>query len=1100
MLSLWIGRAGSGKSDRVLHAINQNRALRPQILLVPEHTSHASEVDLCTVCGDTASRNAEVLTLRTLAARVLATTGGLADFTLDGGGKLLTMYMALTEVQSRLTVFARPSQRAAFLQQLVDLMEEFAAYEVTPEALYEKTETLTGAAGDKLRDLALLYAAYSGRIRTGLSDGRDRVQKLRDALPRSDYAAGKDVYVDGFSYFTALEEEILATLLQQANSLTITLLGEQRRTDLFENALRQRERLLRLAQKQGTASEVCYLPVPERKTPLAHLEKHFFGSDKVWEGEQSEISLYAAATAYSEAEHVAGEILRLVRGGHCRYRDIGVACRSVATYGPILENVMARYGVPAYLSVRRDILEKPVLTLILGALDAVTGGYAYEDMFAYLKTGLAGISRAECDKLENYVILWDIRGSMWLRDREWTANPDGYGQEMTEARAARLAEINRIREKVRLPLSSLADRLHNASSAKEKAAAVYAFCVASGVPETLRRETDAYYAAGEIQLAEEYAQLWNIFIGALDQFAEILGDQAMDGEEFARLLRLVLSQADVGTIPATLDQVKVSEITRNERHRVRVLFLLGANDHLLPSVEPVGGLLNEEERESLRLCDVALSNVTFDPLDQEMQNIYACLAQPTERLAVSYALTDLNGGELRPSFVCQRIRLLFPAIAVGQDDGAYRLSAEEPALELAGENPAVWDYFARKRPEAIAAMERGAQAQRGALSQDAVQTLYGASIRMSASRIDRVNSCHFGYFMEYGLRAKERKTAGFEAPEIGTFLHYLLENVTRDVMQRGGYAAVEGAALRRLIRHYTKTYVDTQIDGYAEKSPRFRYLFGRLEDSAARIVEELAGELAVSDFQPMAFELSFGEGQDLPAVRASYAGTELSVSGKVDRVDGWLHEGKLYLRVVDYKTGKKAFDLADVRCGLGIQMLLYLFTLQREGAAYFGHPIEPAGVLYMPARDVILREKRTVTPEELQREMHKELGRTGLVLKAPEVLRAMEHDALETPCYLPLRINKDGDVGGSVATAEELGRLGGYINGLLTQIAGEMHAGNIDADPISHSPTESACTYCAFAAACGFEPGRGRDRMRYIKKTTPKDFWAQMGEEGNEHG
>jgi ATP-dependent helicase/nuclease subunit B len=1099
MLSIWIGRAGSGKSQRILEAINQNRGNRGQILLVPEHTTHASEVDLCTVCGDTASKNAEVLSLRTLATRVLAQTGGLADFTLDGGGKLLTMYLALTEVQSKLKVFARPSQRAAFLQQLVDVMEEFAAYEIAPETLYDRAELVTGAAGDKLRDLALLYAAYDGKIRTGVSDGRDRVQKLRDALPKSDYAVGKDIYVDGFSYFTALEEEILGTLLRQAHSLTVTLLGEKGRSDFFENALRQRERLVYLAQKQGVEAEICYLPKPPAKTPLGHLEEHFFGTDEAWPDGQEAISLYAASTAETEVSHVAAEILRLVRSGDYRFRDIGVTCRSLASYGSLIENIFGRYQIPAYLSTRTDILQKPVMTLLLGALDAVTGGFEYEDMFAWLKTGLAGISRDDCDKLENYVILWGIRGSMWLRDVPWTANPDGYGQELTEERAARLAEINAIREQVRVPLVSLSDSLHNAESARAKATALYTFCQDCGVPETLQAQTDAAAEAGEIQLAEENAQLWKIFVAALDQFAGILGDTAMDGEEFAKVLRLVLSQSAIATIPATLDQVKVAEMTRNERREIKCLFLLGANDSLLPLINPTTGILSAEEREELHKHDIALSDATFDPLDQEMQNIYACLAQPTERLAVSYALTDVNGSELRPSFVCARLLRLFPTLSIAQDDGAYRFAAAIPALEAAGENQAVWDYFAATDPSALRAMERGARMERGRLSESAVQTLYGSKIRMSASRMDRVKSCHFGYFMEYGLRAKERKTAGFEAPEIGTFLHYLLENVTREALALGGYAKVEPARLRELIRRYTKAYTETQIDGYAQKSARFRYLFARLESAAVRIMEELAGELAVSDFQPVAFELSFGAGREIPAVTAQYAGTELSVSGKVDRVDGWLHDGKLYLRVVDYKTGKKAFDLADVRYGLGIQMLLYLFTLQQEGQAFFGQPIEPAGVLYMPARDVILREKRTVSEEDLKQERHRELARTGLLLRAPEVLQAMEHDALEKPCYLPLRIGKDGSIGGSVASAEDLGALGGYIDDLLVKIAQEMHEGNIDADPISHSPTESACTYCAYATACGFEDGCGRDRLRQIRKTPPDEFWATVRKGGADH-
>ena len=74
--------------------MEKNRGLRRQVLLVPEHISHEAEVDLCRALGPTASRDAEVLSFRSLSSRVLAETGGLAEFTLDNGGKLLTMRRA----------------------------------------------------------------------------------------------------------------------------------------------------------------------------------------------------------------------------------------------------------------------------------------------------------------------------------------------------------------------------------------------------------------------------------------------------------------------------------------------------------------------------------------------------------------------------------------------------------------------------------------------------------------------------------------------------------------------------------------------------------------------------------------------------------------------------------------------------------------------------------------------------------------------------------------------------------------------------------------------------------------------------------------------
>lgn len=1106
MLSIWIGRAGSGKSRRVLSEIAARRAQRGQVLLVPEHVSHEAELDLCHACGPTASRNTEVLSFRTLAGRVLSECGGLSDFTLDKGGKLLTMRLVLQELHSQLTVFGRPSRRAAFLEQLTELTDEFYAFAVAPEQLYEQVADVPGAAGDKLRDLALIYAAYDGKLRAGGIDRRSRVQKLRDKMEDSRYLDGKDVYFDGFSYFNRTEEDVIETILRRASSVTVTLLGEKGNDELFRNAVRQRERLVRMARRAGVPCEIVYLThAPDGA--LGHLERGLFGSDEPYAGETENMELYEASTAFTEVEYVASRIRTLVCGGGYRYRDIGVMARNMDVYGPILENVFHRDGIPAYISRRSDILEKPVLTLLLGAVDAVTGGFDYEDMFRYLKTGMAGITAAECDLLENYVVTWEIRGNMWLRDTPWTANPDGYGQEMTDERTARLAEINAIRHRIRGPLLLLSEGLKTENTAACKAKALYDFAQRAGVPETLSKKAQELLESGQVQLAEEYAQLWRIFCDVLDQFVEILGDSELDGEEFARLLRLVLTEYSVGTIPATLDQVKVSDISRNDRHPVKCLFLLGANDHVLPQVDSGGGLLDDEARELLQQRQIPLSDATFDSLDNELQNIYAALAQPTERLCVSYPITDLSGSQLRPSFVVGRMRKLFPALTVHREDRAYRREMPATALELAGEEPdgPLWNYFAAAgRYDAVLnGMERARTMGRGRLSPEAVRALYGRSIHMSASRMDRLRSCHFGYFMEYGLRAKERKSAGFEAPEIGTFIHYLLENVTRDVMDRGGYGQVEKTELRKLVRHYVDEYVATELPGFDEKSARFRYLFSRLRHMAYAVIENIAAELAESDFRPMEFELGFG-GKDgkLPAISIREGDTDLSVSGKVDRVDGWLHGGKLYLRVVDYKTGRKAFDLSDLRAGLGLQMLLYLFTLEQEGASYFGHPVVPAGVMYLPARDAIVRADRGISEEKLEAQLRRELRRSGMVLGEPEVLRAMEHSALESPCYLPVTLSKKGDISSGVASAAQLGKLSRYVDRVLHQITRELRQGNVDADPCTRGPQDSACTYCAFASACYFD--EKRDRRNYLKKTKPEEFWQfidrETGEEGDHGG
>ena len=384
---------------------------------------------------------------------------------------------------------------------------------------------------------------------------------------------------------------------------------------------------------------------------------------------------------------------------------------------------------------------------------------------------------------------------------------------------------------------------------------------------------------------------------------------------------------------------------------------------------------------------------------------------------------------------------------------------------------------------------------RGRLSPGAVRALYGDAVTLSASRMDKARSCHFAYFMRYGLRAKERTGAGFDAPQIGTFVHDVMENTLRAAKERGGLRALSEEALHELVRASIEAYIDRVLPDLNEKSARFQYLFRRLCAAVDRIMDEVSEELQSSDFEPLAFELEFGADGQLPAITIREKNGTARVVGKVDRVDGWLHNGKLYLRVVDYKTGKKSFDLAELRYGLGLQMLLYLFTLKEEGRALFGgQEIVPAGVLYTPAREPMLRCARDTAPEKIEKARKKELRRSGMVLEDPAVLQAMEHSALTSPCYLPIAVKKDGAVTGSLASAEQLGKLSKYVDRLLHEITQEVFAGNIDADPYARTPQLSACTYCEFASACHFENGCGSDRMEYIKATKNDEFWQHIDE------
>jgi len=349
------------------------------------------------------------------------------------------------------------------------------------------------------------------------------------------------------------------------------------------------------------------------------------------------------------------------------------------------------------------------------------------------------------------------------------------------------------------------------------------------------------------------------------------------------------------------------------------------------------------------------------------------------------------------------------------------------------------------------------------------------------------------------LRAKERTSAGLDPAQIGTFLHYVLEHVTKDVVALGGFADLDRKKLKELTQKHTDDYITATIGKVDEREARFRYLLRRLRRTVETVVENVAEELSVSDFVPMAFELEFGGEGALDAITIHEGDTDLSVVGKVDRVDGWVKDGRLYLRVVDYKTGRKSFDLTDIYHGINIQLLLYLFALEREGKDYFGKEIVPAGVLYLPARDIVLNMDRATDEDTVRRAVEKELRRSGLLLHDREVLAAMEHDALSEPRYLPLALDKEHNITKGIASADQLGRLSRYVDELLHQVAREIGGGNINADPCYYSEAENACTYCEFASACHFAEADESEQPRYVYPVKNDEFWQRLArKEGEE--
>ena len=1094
MLKLLLGRAGTGKTTAILQTMAREGERRPQLLIVPEQHSHDAERRLCAVAGNRVSLHAEVLSFTRLASRVFSVAGGIAEPTLDAGGRLLLMDVALKSVSDQLKVYARPSRKPQFLSQLAATVDECKSAAITPAQLLEVAEAVEGEAGDKFFDLSLILGAYEAYCAQRGADPRDKLTRLAHALDDHPWAKDRDIYLDSFTDFTAQERQVLERLLKQANSVTVALTcdrlegGEE---DIFAPARRTAQRLAELARRLGVPCEAeVRLTAPDRSPGLRAVEGELFEPEiSPRSGAPEDIELYRATAPYAEVERAAGELARLCRERGCRYRDLAVTARSMEVYGPLIDLIFPRYGLPVFLSRMDDVLQKPILALVTGALDTVAGEYRYEDVFRYLKTGLTGLSLDEVDRLENYVLKWDLRGSVWTRKKPWDKHPEGYAQEWTDVQRDLVSELDSLRRRVSGPLEGL--RLAENKTGEGLALALYAFLEEISLAARLTDRAEELRRSGDAALAAEYEQLWAILCSALEQCADLLGGTPMDWEEFSRLFKLVLSQYQVGAIPVSLDRVTAGEMPRLAHKHCKVLYILGADDGSIPAAAPSPGLLGDEDRSLLASFGLESAPQLSDKLWREMTIVYETCALPSERLIVSYPMSGPDGGERRPSFLVKKLRTLFSDLPLVDErtlGDSFRLTAPRPALELAS-RPGVGEALKALPGYAplVERLERAARLERGSLTRPAVEALYGRRVPMSASRMDKYKSCHFSYFMQYGLGAKARKSAQFAATDYGTFVHYVLEHILRRRQDKE-------IPTRQQVSAVVKQYVEESLGGLEGETARFRYLFGRLEKTVYAVVKNVCEELNASDFQPIKFELGFGKGKDLPPVEFTVDGVTVSVSGIVDRLDAWEKDGRLYLRVVDYKTGRKSFDLTDVWNGLGLQMLLYLFTLKAEGRALFdGKELIPAGVLYLPARDVPVSGSRTMSEEERQKEVDKQLRRKGLVLEDGEVLSAMEHG--EDFRFLPLKVKRSGEITGeALVSAERLGKLEQHTRQILNDIAAELAAGNIAADPSWRGPRQNACQWCEYAAACQFREGVGGDKRRWLPKVDAEEFWQHLEE------
>ena len=1099
MLELILGTPGTGKThtifERLTAATTSSSCAGGCLLLVPEQFSFESERRLLRQLGASAASSVKVYSFTRLADMILRETGDFAGRRMDDGTRALLVSQAISQTESVRTLprFGSDGGQVALVAGMLTELKQCA---VTAADVRAQAERETGRLREKLTDLALLAEAYDALVEQTYVDPQDTLTRAAEHLTESAVGVGARIFVDGFTGFTAQEMNLLSELLARAEQVTVTLCTDclQEREDgfdLFAIPTGTVHDLMRIARDRNVPiAPPVYLTDDHRyrAAGLKALQAELFRPDgEPYTDPAPEVTVASCADVYDECERVTRTVRRWLReGGRCR--DIAVVARDLSPYRGLLDVSLNRAGIPTFFDAGDDILTDSLTETVLAAIRTVTEGWQSESLLRLLKTGLLGFSSHSVSLLEDYAYLWDLTGSGWRRP--WTKSTEGFSDRRTEDDEKKLAYLNILRHRLIAPLERLHTRLKEPLCARDFVLAVTDYLQDISAARLTRLRVRQLDAMGETSLADRAERLWDVMMDLLSMFGEVGPAAPCPARELSRLFGMVAGEIRLGSIPQSLDAVQIGAADRIRMSAPKVVFVLGANEGVFPGDPPTGGYFTEPERRRLLEQKMPLSGGAEWQSSQERLFAYTAVTAPSEKLFVSYLSGDLGGDAKLPSSLVYAIESVLPACTRASERDPVEAEVETPdeamnRFTAAYHHPtalsATLSAALRRQPgyaEKLDALRRSAERLPWQIHDEATaRALFRRQMKLSYTAVDTYYECPFRYFCRYGLAVKPLRRAELGALEFGVVVHYLMQSLLPLYIEQG-IDTVTREQTRQDASDWVDRYVTEQMGGADGMPARFSYLVTRLKVLAQRLLWFVVREQRQSLFTPADYELVIDDLPDenaVPPLTLSLPdGTQISVTGKVDRVDTYERDGKTYLRVLDYKTGTKSFELSQVVEGLDLQMFIYLFTLCRQGASRYGNAA-PAGVLYLPAKFPVVDAGKLssgksdgASPEEVREtNQFKAMTMDGLLIDDPDVLAAMEEGGggLFIPSY------KGGaGASGHVATLEQFGRLKRRMEDLLLQMARSLRAGEIAAKPFEHAGM-LACEHCDYRDVCGYETG-----------------------------
>ncbi len=1125
-LQLFLGSAGSGKSYQLYQeVITQSKIEQTTnfLVIVPEQFTLQTQKDIVTMHPEHGVMNVDILSFLRFAYRIFDEVGGNSFPILEDTGKSMVLRKVVSEQRKNLILFGKNVKKPGFVSELKSLLSEFYQYNIQAEDFIKMQEISDKkpVLKAKLKDLLTIYEGFRNFMKERYITAEEVLSVLDAVIDQSEWLRGSVICLDGFTGFTPLQYRLLAKMMKYAKKVMITVTIDPREKakdnnqehQLFGLSVKTIHKLMKIAEEAGVqVEEPIYgeiksgYGVPYRfinSPALASLEHNLFRYPyKVYDGIQEDITIHATRDANSEIDFVAREISRLVREEGYRYCDIAVVSGDIEEYGRIVKRSFNISKIPCFIDYKKDILNNPFVELLRAAIVIVSEDFSYEGVFRFIKTGLTGFEKEDIDLLENYVLATGIRGVKRWKE-EFTR---GYRTRET----IDMTRINKIREKFVEDILPLYEVLKDKEKTlRDFTTALYELGVRLNIEQKLEAYRQRFLESGLPLIAKEFEQVYRIIMELYDQMVLLLGEEHCTLKEFGEILDTGLVEVKVGLIPPGVDEVVIGDTERTRLKDIRVLFFLGVNEGIVPKVIGSGGILSDIERELLISNNIELAPTKRQQAYQEQFYIYLNMTKPKDRLYISYHKLNNEGKSVNPSFLIGKLKQLFPNIKmidedennedvehILRDNGLNYL-----AEGLRGYHQKVpsdlWKelylYYNSEEDKnyILTKMVNGAFYinKENGISKEAARLLYGSDLKGSVTRLERYASCAFAHFMSYGLSLEERQEYKLAIPDIGNIFHNAIDHFSKR-LDSGEYnwhtipdEVREDWAIQSVV--YA---VEEYENSFLRSSKRNEYLIKRMERITVRTLWALCNQIKQGAFEPVGYEMAFRHIPD----------QALSLQGRIDRLDLYEEEDKVYVRVIDYKSGNTSFDIGSVYYGLQQQLSVYLSAAMGYLKERFQEKkIIPSGIFYYHIDDPIVAKS-----DQSEEEIFKSLRMNGLVNEDKKVLALMDkklagqEGSLTSSVksdIIPVETNKEGQLSKRSVAANEnqIKAMINYVNRKLVEDGNQILGGDTRLNPY-RSADRTACDYCEFYSACGFDsrlPGHG---YRNLTKKPVEEMKAEI--------